>query len=306
MQDGSAMRGRTLALLVAVIVLTPMLLVTSALADLRSPDGTAELGAMLAEDAAVQALVVDAIVDAMITDAIDRSSTVAALAPLVRPLLVRAAQVTLDSPAGRAALAVALADALRQLTMRGPIVIDLRVAAIAAAEEAPPPLDTLARAAVAQGTVGIVVLGDHTEIVAADLAATRDGTGKVGGLPGSVAILLIGALLTLALVGLLSPGSAGRRQPLIAAGVTLSVVGAVSAIVLRTTPELVAARFDRLVAPDAPIAGILPQLTDGLAGLLGRTGGLSLALLALGVPLVVAGALSGAGSPRRADRATHG
>jgi len=293
------MRGRTLAMLLAVIMLTPLLVITSALADLRSPAGTAELGAELAEDPAVQTLLVTAVVDAIIADAVDRSPAVAGLAPLVRPLLTRAVESAIDSPAGRTAIAVALTDALRQLTVRGPIVIDLRAAVLAAADDAPPPLDALARTAVQQGVVGLVVIGEDG-ITAAD-APTRGQEGTVAGLPSAVTLALVGLALALALAVFLAVGERSPRVRLTAAGTTLAIVGMLGAVLLRLAPGAIGERIARFADDDA-IAGALPALVDGLAGLLGRTSTLSVALLVVGVVLLAAGLFSAGGSPPGGDR----
>jgi hypothetical protein len=300
------MRGRTLALLLAVIVLAPTLIVTSALADLRSPAGTAELGAELADDPAVQALLVAAVVDAVIADAVDRSPAVAALAPLVRPLLTRAVEATIVSPAGRSAITVALTDALRQLTVPGPIVIDLRAAVLVAADDAPPPLDTLARTAVEQGVVGLVVIGEDGLAVApgdlpTDDRTTRDRAGTVAGLPSDVALALAALALALALAVYLAVGDRSPRVRLAVSGTTLIVVGALGAVLLRLAPGVIVERVVPLAADDA-IADALPTLVAGIAGLLGRTGTLSLGLLVLGVALLVASRFSAAGSPPAGDR----
>jgi hypothetical protein len=288
------MRGRWIVAVLAVAVSAAALLVTSALADLRSPSGTAELGASLAEDPAVQALVAAAVVDAIIDDAVVRSPAVGALAPLIRPILARAAETTVASPAGRAALTTALTDAIRQLTLRGPIVIDLRAAASAAAGQAPPPLDVLARAAVAQGTIGLVVIGsDGTVATGEAAAATPTLTGDVGGVPGGAARAAVALVLLLVLVALIVPQPT-RRPRLLAAGATLAVIGAVAALMLRLAPDLLVRSI--MEDPDraeGPLAAVLPTLTEGLAALLGRTGAISLALLAVGLALVAAGLLSG-------------
>ena len=294
------MRQRTTVAVLVATVLALTVVGVSALADLRSPEGTAELGRTLADDPAVRVLIAGAIVDAVMQDAIERSPAVAPLAPLVRPLLTRAAEATLATEAGRAAVASTLADAIRQTTRSGPIVIDLRAATLAAAEEAPPPLDTLARIAVEQGSVGLVVLGDddgtHAAMPPGELA------GRVAGLPSDRALAVAALLLAVGVGAAVVGGTDGRRGRLLGAGLPLVVVGAASALAVRVAPDAVVARVVTSTEVDAgPLADVLPTLVTGLGQLLGRTGTLGLVLAAVGVALVVA-ALSAAGSPRAADR----
>ena len=285
----------TLAILVSsVLALT--VVGFSALADLRSPEGTAELGRTLADDPAVQGLIADAIVDAVMADAIERSPAVAPLAPLVRPLLTRATEVTLATSAGRAAVASTLADAIQQTTRSGPIVIDLRAATIAAAAEAPPPLDTLARIAVEQGSVGLVVLGDDGGTVTP--RAPDELAGRVAGLPSAAALALALLLLMVGVGVTVAGGAEGRRERLLGAGVPLVTVGAASALAVRVAPDAVVARVVTSTEVDAgPLAEVLPTLVSGLGELLGRTGTLGLVLAAVGVTLVVV-ALAGPVSAR--------
>jgi hypothetical protein len=306
-QDRTGMQRSALAMLVGSIILAPSLLVVSALADLRSPERTAALGAELADDVAVQSLLVDAIVDAIMEDAVARGPSFAPLVALVRPLLVDAAEATVASPAGRAAVASALADAIVQLTVPGPIIIDLRVAALAAAEEAPAPLDTLARAAVSQGVVGLIVIGADTDADVTELAPAAATTGRVAGLPGAVAVAVVALLLALAVAGLLLPSDAQRRRRLIIAGAVLTTVGAASALILRTAPGLVVDRAVPMVEVDgSPLAAVLPTLLEGLAGLLDRTSLLSVLVAVTGAAVLVAGALSGRGSRHAADPQPRG
>ena len=283
------MRLRAPALLVAVLILALSVVTVSALADLRSPEGTAELGATLAADPDVQALLVDAVVEAIVQDAVARSPIVAPLVGLVRPLLVQAAEATIASPAGQAAVASALTDALRQLTTPGPLVIDLRAATLASAEVAPPPLDTLARVAVEQGVVGLIVLGDTDGIDAAELATPDpERVGRVAGLRGGVALALVALLLAVAVGALLLPSAPSRRGATVTAGVVIALVGAASAALLRTAPDALVERI--ATAPevsDSPIAGVLPVLVEGLSGLLARTGTVGVGLTLLGAALVV-------------------
>jgi len=290
------MQRHRLLLILAIAVLAPALLVMSALADLRSPEGTAALGAGLAADPAVQTLLVDAVVDAVLADIVDRGPATAPLVMFVRPLLADAVEATIATPAGRAAVSVALTEALRQLTVAGPIVIDLRPAALAAAEEAPPPLDTLARAAVAQGLVGLIVLGSDEDADVTGLAAPEVSAGRVGGLPGGTAVVLVALLLAGAVAGLLLPADTSRRRRLIGAGGVLTGVGALGVLVLRTVPGLVV-RASTTSQTDGPdLAAVLPMLLDGLAGLLTRTTVLGIGFVVAGVTLLAASRLA-AGPP---------
>jgi hypothetical protein len=296
------MRLRAPALIVAVLVLALSLVSVSALADLRSPEGTSELGATLAADPDVQALLVDAVVEAIVQDAVGRSPIVAPLVGLARPLLVQAAEATITSPVGQAAVASALTDALRQLTTPGPLVIDLRAATLASAEVAPPPLDALARVAVEQGVVGLIVLGDTEGVDAVELAAPDpESVGRVAGLRGGVAVALFALLLAVAIGALLLPSAPSRRAVTITAGVTVAVVGAASAALLRAAPDALVERVAS--APEvsgSPIAVVLPVLVEGLSGLLTRTGAIGVGLMLLGAALVVVGFLLPS-SPARGD-----
>jgi hypothetical protein len=284
------MRMRTPVLLVAVLVLALSVVTVSALADLRSPEGTAELGASLAADPEVQGLLVDAVVEAIIDDAVQRSPFVAPLVALARPLLMRAAEATISSPAGQEAVASALTDALRQLTTRGPLVIDLRPAALAAAEEAPPPLDTLARVAVEQGVVGLIVLGATPDVDPGEIAAPDpESVGRVAGLRGGVAVGLVLLLLVVVVAALLVPAGPSRRAAALTAGATVATIGAASTLLLRSAPDAIVARV--AAAPEVSgtaVADVLPVLVEGLSGLLTRTGtvGVGLVLLGAGMALV--------------------
>ena len=298
------MQQRTTVTAVVAAALALAVLGVSALADLRSPDGAAELGRTLADDPAVQSVIAAAIVDAIMDDAIDRSPLVAPLAPLVRPLLTRAAETTVATSSGRAAVAATLADAIQQATRRGPIVVDLRAATLAAAAEAPPPLDTLARIAVEQGSVGLVVLGD-------DAGSTRvrppeELAGRVAGLPGGVALTLAAVLLLIGLGTAVVGGADGRRGRLLGAGLPLVIVGAASALAVRVVPDAIVARAVTSTAVDAgPLADVLPTLVAGLGQLLGRTGTVGLVLAAVGAVLTIA-AFTAAGSRPAADRPPQG
>lgn len=297
------MRMRMTALLAAVVVLALALVTVSALAGLRSPDGTAELGASLAADPDVQALLVDTVIAAIVEDAVQRSPIVTPLVGLVRPLLVQTAQATISSPAGQAAVATALTDALHQLTTPGPLVIDLRPAVLVAADEAPPPLDTLARVAVEQGVVGLIVLGDTAGVDAAALIAPDPATaGRVAGLRGGVAVGAVALLLALTLLMIVVPVTTRRRGATIGGGIMIATIGAGSLVLLRTAPDAVVARLASVPeVSGGPVAEVLPVLVEGLSGLLGPTGTVGAGLTLLGAALVLVGFLLPAPTARESS-----
>lgn len=286
---------RDLVLTVAVALLALVLVATSALTDLRSPERTAALAETLADDATVRALIVTGVVDAILEDATQRSGALAPLVPLVEPVLVTSISATLETPAGRAALGSALADALRQLTLAGPIVIDLRSAALAAAQDAPAPLDSLIRAAVAQGSVGLLVLGgdedDDGPVDAPPPLATED-VGQVAGLaPGLArwlsALLLLTAVLTLVILG----ARDGRGGRLVAAGGALFVAGGITLLLLRVAPDAVTSRLLDALPDDVPISAVVPALIEGVTDLLTPTDRLGMLMSVTGAIAVVIGSI---------------
>jgi len=289
---------------VVVFAAATVLVATTALAGLRSPERTAALGTALADDPAVRELVGTTVVDRLLDGAAETEPGLAVLLPLVRPILVDAVSTALDAPAGRAALATTLTDAVRQLTFAGPVVLDLRPAVLAAADEAPPPLDTFARAAVERGAVGIVVLGDADPDAAAE-PRSADALARIAGLEAGIATAAAWALLGVALVASVAPAGPGRSARLRAAGAALLITGAPVAVLLRLTPERVSAALTTRIAEEAGggtdelLAAVLPTVADGADVLLARTGDVGLALAAAGAVLLV---LSAAGSLRGADR----
>jgi len=293
---------RSVLLGLAVTTVTVLLLVTSALAGLRAPEATAELGAALAEDDAVRAVVTEALVDALLGEAAELSDAVGGLLPLVRPLVEQAAAAAVDSPAGRAALASALTDALQQLTFSGPIVIDLRAAVLVAAESVPPPLDTLVRAAVAQGSLGVVTIGEIPDDPA-DVAAappSDDELRQVAGLPAGLTMTALGLLLVVLILVLVGRDPDGRARRLVLAGAPLVLLGASTAALIRSAPAVLVERFAGAAPDDAPpFREVLPLLTQGLAELLVPTVTLAAVLAVTGVGLSAAGIRSVAGQRRR-------
>lgn len=298
------MRLSRLALRLIVLAAATALVATTALADLRSADGTAVLGATLADDPAVRALVGTTVVDRLLDDAAATAPAVAALLPLVRPTLVGAVATALDAPTGRDALAATLTDAIRQLTFAGPVVLDLRPAVLAAADEAPPPLDTLARTAVERGTVGVIVLGEQ-EPGTTPVPRSADALARIAGLEASTATAAAWALLALALLVGLAPAGRGRSARLRAAAGPLLLVGTPAALLLRLAPERVSSAVTNRIADGAAegtgelVAAVLPAIGEGVGVLLARTGDVALALAVTGAVLLV---LSAAGSLRGADR----
>lgn len=288
-------------LLLAVLLLVPTLLVTSALADLRSPTATEELGTTLAADPAVQELVVTGVVDAIVEDARGRGPAFAALVPALRPAVERAVAAAVSSPAGQAALATALTDALRQLTTPGPLVIDLRAAATAATAELPPPLDGFALVAVTQGDLGVIVLGDDTTGPGGRRPVeVTDVTGTVAGVPSALAVAGVALVLAGALVALVvAVPPSGRRASLIGAGVRLLIIGAPSAFVLARAPDLVLGRLaDVPELSDPQLVGVVDVLASGLTDLLSPTATVALILAVVGGLLLAAGIAAGLAAAR--------
>ena len=192
------------------------------------------------------------------------------------------------------------------MTVPGPIAIDLRSAALAAAEQVPAPLDTLIRAAVAEGGVGVLVLGDIDEdddgAVEGPQPLAPEDVGRVAGLaPGLArwlsALALAAAVLLLAVPGTRTDASPGARPTrrsirLTVTGSLLLATGVATTLLLRMAPDTVT---ERLVAslPEADAVGdALPSLLIGIVELLGPTGGVALVLTVIGAIGVVAGMLT--------------
>ena len=299
------LRDLMLAPVVAVLAVT--LVVTSALTDLRSPDGTEALGATLADDDAVRTLIVAGAVDAILEDATERSGVLGPLVPLVGPLIEASVVAALDTSAGRAALASALTDALRRLTVPGPIAIDLRRAALVAAEEVPAPLDTLIRTAVAEGGVGVLVLGDIDEddggTVEGPQPLAPEDVGRVAGLaPGlarwlSALALAAAVLLLLAVPGTRTDASPGARPTrrsirLTVTGSLLLATGMATTLLLRMAPDTITARLVASLPEDDAVGDALPSLLIGIVELLGPTSRVALVLAVIGAIGIVAGMLT--------------
>lgn len=283
---------------IVLLLAAVLLIATTALADLRSPDGTAELGTTLAEDPAVRSVISTAVVDALLEDASRTTPDVSALLPLVRPLLASAVDAALATDAGRAALATTITDAARQLTFDGPIVLDLRSTVLAAAATAPEPLATIARTAVERGSVGVVVLGaaEHDR----DPAPRTDAElARVGGLTATTATTLAWALLLVMLVAGLAPTRGGRTARLRAGGTALLLAGVPVTLLLRSASDRI---IDRVAAQLAgatgsgdadasggPLDAVVPSVVEGVVGLLGRTADVALLIAGLGTALLALG-----------------
>lgn len=283
---------------VATLLSAGLLLATTALADLRSPEGTAALGSTLSDEPALRSLIGTAVVDALLDDARTAAPEAAALLPLLRPIIAGAVDAALEAPAGRAALAATLTDATRQLTFDGPIVVDLRAAVLAAADAEPEPLATLARTAAERGAVGLVVLGETADGGPPEPRSDAE-LARVGGLAARTAIALAWALLLIVLLAASVPDRAGRPDRLRAAGGGLLLAAAPMTLLVRLAPEQlvgrIAPRLQDVPAGDGAgvdielIGAVLPALADGMTALLAPTADVALLITAVGVVLVGAG-----------------
>ena len=253
-------------------------------------------------------MVVTSAVDAILEDATERSGVLGPLVPLVGPMLQASLVAALDTSAGRAALASALTDALRQLTVPGPIAIDLRSAALIAAEQVPAPLDTLMRTAVAEGGVGVLVLGDVDEdndedgTVEGPQPLAPEDVGRVAGLAPGLARWLSALALAAAVLLLVAPGtrtdaSAGARPTrrsirLTVTGSLLLATGVATTLLLHMAPDTITARLVASLPEDDAVGVALPSLLSGIVELLGPTGRAALMLALIGAVGIVAGMLA--------------
>jgi hypothetical protein len=289
-------RGGVITIVLAALSVVALLSVT-ALAGLRSPARTAALAAELAAEPAVNRLVADAVIEGLLTGVEERVGPFARLLlPVVRPGIERFVRAAVASPAGRAALASALTDTIRHLTVRGPTVIDLRAALATAIAEAPPELEPTLRTLLDRSDAGLIVLGAGAGTGTTDATDTahrplRPGT--VGGIPSRLAI----ALLLLLAAGLLA--AIGAR----AAGITLLSVALPTGLVLWSAPELVILLLAQRL-PDAGLVGALtPIVAPGVAGLLSGVRLLAGVLVVIGAGLLVASSRAGAEGQRPSDPA---
>lgn len=262
-------RGRAFAVAATVLTLVVLLIVT-ALAGLRSPSRTAALAEVLATEPAVQQLVVDALVDELLDGAEQRlGATAGLLLPLLRAPIEQFVTSAVASPAGRAALTSALSDTLRQLTVRGPTVIDLQAAVASALADAPPQLAEALLALTSGRELGRIVLGGEPED-AVDVAP-----GTVGGVPSSVALAVI---LVIALALLVTIG-------LRAGGLSLLAVGIPAAVLLWLAPEVASGMLDPGTGGDDLLTELSPLLAEGIRTLLGPVRWLATAMAGIGAVL---------------------
>jgi len=269
---------------IAAVLAVVALLVGTALAGLRSPARTETLAAELAASAAVQRLVADALIDELLADAEMRLGPVASLLlPIARPGIERFVRATVSSPAGQAGLASALTDTIRQLSVRGPTVIDLRAALEAAVAAAPEELAPILRALLDGREVGRLVLGQdqgqHQDASLDALTPARTiAPGTIAGLPSSVVV----GLLAMVALGLLV--AVGLR----ATGAILLVTGLPTAIVLWTAPELATGLLGRGLPEDGLIGDLAPLVASGVEAMLTPVRLLAAGLAALGAAALVA------------------
>jgi hypothetical protein len=268
---GAALRASAL---LAVI----LLLLSAALAGLRSPDRTEAVVAELAASPAVQQLVADALIDELLADAGMRLGPIASvLLPIARPGIERFVRATVSSPAGQAALASALTDTVRQLSVRGPTVIDLRAALDAAVDAAPEELAPILRALLDDRDIGRLTLGQEAGASVDELAATPAvAPGTIAGLPSIVVVGVLGLLAAGLLVAV------GLR----AAGGILLGIALPTAIVLWTAPDVATGILGRGLPEDGLIGDLAPLVAAGVEALLTPVRLLAGALGALGATLL--------------------
>jgi hypothetical protein len=271
-------RGGAVVRAAAALAVATLLLV-AALAGLRSPAGTEALAAELAASAVVQELVSDALIDELLVDARTRLGPVAAaLLPIARPGIEHFVRTAVSSPAGEAALASALTDTIRQVSVRGPKVIDLRAALEAAVAAAPAELAPVLRALLDGRDIGLLVLGVADEdALDAPAPARVIAPGTIAGLP-SGAVVGILALVTAALLA-----AAGPK----AAGTLLLVLALPTTVVLWVAPGLATDLLGRGFPEDGLIGDLAPVVAAGLGSLLAPVRLLAGALAAAGAGLLI-------------------
>jgi hypothetical protein len=267
------------ALRAAAALAVVALLLSTALAGLRSPTRTEALASELAAAPIVQELVADALIAEVLADAELRLGPVASLLlPIVRPGIERFIRATVSSPAGQAALASALTDTIRQLSVRGPTVVDLRAAVEAALAAAPEDLAPVLRALLDGRDVGRLVLGAGEDtVVDVGTSARAVAPGTIAGLPSGI---VVGGLALLA-AGLLA--AVGRR----AAGTVLLAVALPTALLLWFAPEVATGLLGRGLPADDLIGDLAPLIGSGIEVLLAPVRLLAGALAALGAVLLV-------------------
>ena len=324
MQRPTSRGVRSVLLVIVLGLATALLLVTTALGALRDRGAVQEFAEVLASEPQVQQLVTASVADALIADVAARAPLVAPLLPVIRPALLAIASDVIASEAGTAALASAIADAFLQVSVSGPIVLDLRAALIDGAATAPEPIASLARAAALDGDVGLIVLrsdgrsaaevlaGRAGSRIGAPAASSSDVAPRVlGARTGVVRMIAIALLLvaSLALVAPTSPPSpaasasataststpATGRAPRIAwAAAGVLIAAAPAAIALRLVPAALITRSTATESgppPDATLEMLAPFLIEGVERMLSPTRMLA-ELLTLLATLVLCSALA--------------
>jgi hypothetical protein len=262
----------------AAVLSVAALLIVATLAALRSHARTEALAHELATEPVVQLLAADALTEHLLRDA-DRR-----LGPALRPLLSVLTPVfeeflraSVSSASGRAALASALTDTIRQVTLRGPTVIDLRVALDASLAAAPDELAPILRALLEGRGAGLLVIG-------ADDGATSDAAvlprqvapGTIAGAPSAVSVTLAALIASGLLVAI------GPRR----AGAVILIVALPSALALWVAPELLTGPLARGLPHEGGLGELVPVLADGLGSLLTPVRLLATLLVAAGSGLL--------------------
>jgi len=277
---------RSSALVVASVAAMSVLLLIHVvtLSGLRAAAPTEQLGGALAAEQAVQDLLATTLVDAVAAELGGGSPLLQALLQLLRPSVDRFAREVIASPAGQAAISTALTDVLRQATLPGPLVIDLRAPLAAAADSAPPPLDELLRTLRRADGIGRIVLRDGDTPDAGTPAPQTDYRPTIAGVDHRPVIAL-SALLMSGLLVLAALGRPSRALGLRTLGRTLIVAAAPAGLVLWLLPRAVIGRL--VSALDATtVAGLEPVLDlvlQGLEALLGPGRWLAVGLATAGV-----------------------
>jgi hypothetical protein len=282
-------RGRAM-LMAGALLSVVLLLLTTALMGLRDPERTTALATELASEPLVQRLVADSLTEELLADAGRRlGPTGALLLPPIRPGVERFVRATVSSEAGQAALASALTDTIRHLSVRGPTVIDLRAAVDAAVATAPEELRGVLATLLDGRTVGLLVIdaasdapmSSGTDGARAAPAERRVEPGTIAGVPSGVAV----ALMALVALGLLVP--LGPRD----AGIALLAASLPVVLALWLAPEVATGLLGRGLPADGLIGRLAPMVAAGVDGLLDPVR-LVAGLLAMGgAALVVAARL---------------
>ena len=161
------------------------------------------------------------------------------------------------------------------------------------------------RTAVAEGGVGVLVLGDVDEddgAVEGPQPLAPEDVGRVAGLaPGLArwlsALALAAAVLLLVVPGTRTDASPGARPTrrsirLTVTGTLLLVTGVATTLLLRMAPDTVTERLVASLPEDDAVGTALPSLLSGIVELLGPTGRVALMLTVIGAIGIVAGMLT--------------